>query len=126
MKYAVFKTGGKQYKVSEGDIIEIDKLPLEKNSQVEFDQILLCVSDGKIVIGEPFLKDIRVVGKVLDQVKGEKIRVAKFKAKARYRRVTGFRARLTSVQIEEIGEKKASSKTPKKIIRKSSKKADLL
>lgn len=102
MKYVVFKTGGKQYRVSEGDIVEVDKLPQEKNSPIEFDQILLYVSDGQIRIGKPVLKEVQVKGKILDQIKGEKIRVAKFKAKSRYRRVTGFRSQLTQVQIEKI------------------------
>lgn len=109
MKYAVIKTGGKQYRVSEGDIIEVDKLPKEKNEQVEFDQTLLYVWDGNIKIGKPIVKDIVVLGKVIDQIKGDKVRVAKFKAKSRYRRVMGFRARLTKVQIEKIVEGKTTS-----------------
>ena len=102
MQYAVIKTGGKQYRVAEGDVLEVDKLPVEKDGQVEFDQTLLYVSDGQVKIGRPILKDVKVKGKVLDQIKGEKIRVAKFKAKVRYRRVMGFRPQLTRVQIEKI------------------------
>lgn len=102
MKYAVIKTGGKQYKVKEGEIIEVDKLPLEKDKKVHFDQVLLYVSDGTVKIGKPILLDVSIKGKVLEQFKGQKIRVLKFKAKARYRRVMGFRPQLTRVQIEKI------------------------
>ncbi len=116
MKYAVIKTGGKQYKVSEGDVIEVDRLALEKDGKVVFDEVLLSVSDSGVKIGKPFLTD-KVEGKVLDQIKGDKVRVSKFKAKARYRRVTGFRASLTQVEIEKIGaskEEKPKKETAKK------------
>lgn len=109
MKYAVIKTGGKQYRVSEGDIIEIDRLAAELDHQVEFDKILLFVADDTVKIGKPNLTDVSVKGKVLEQIKGKKIRVAKFKAKARYRRVTGFRSQLTSVKIDKVELKKSKS-----------------
>jgi len=101
MQYAVIKTGGKQYRVSEGDIIEVDKLELKDNSVV-FDNVLLVVTDDSVQIGKPFIQDAKVKGKLLEQKKGEKIRVAKFKSKVRYRRVAGFRAMLSKVQIEKI------------------------
>ena len=101
MNYAVIKTGGKQYRVTEGDIIEIDKLEV-KEDQVVFDNVLLVVTDDSVQIGKPFIIDAKVKGKLLEQKKGEKIRVAKFKSKVRYRRVAGFRAMLSKVQIEKI------------------------
>jgi large subunit ribosomal protein L21 len=106
MKYAVIKTGGKQYKVSEGDILEFDRLKAKKGEKVVFDQVMLLVSDGKVKVGKPTVTGEKVEGTVLDELRGEKIRVAKFKAKARYRRVTGFRAELSRVQIEKIGDSK--------------------
>lgn len=102
MRYIVFKTGGKQYKVSEGDIIEVDKLPLSKDQEAIFEDVLLWVWDGKIKIGTPIVSDVKVKGRILDHKKGKKIRVTKFKAKVRYRRVMGFRPQLTRVQIEKI------------------------
>lgn len=109
MDYAVIKTGGKQYKVREGDILEVDKLPAKKDSEVIFDEVLLWVSDEEglpadrqVKIGTPTLSNVKVKARVLEQIKGEKIRVAKFKAKSRYRRVMGFRSLLTRVQIEKI------------------------
>lgn len=102
MKYAVFKTGGKQYKVSEGDIIEVEKLNTEPNKDYSFDKVFLYVSDDNIKIGTPFVKNAKVMVKILDNIKGGKIRVAKYKSKVRYRRVYGHRQALTKVQIKSI------------------------
>jgi large subunit ribosomal protein L21 len=102
MEYAIVRFGGKQYKVSKGDILEVDRQNVELNGQVVLDDVLLFVSDGKIKIGKPKVANVKVKAKVLEHKKGEKIRVAKFKAKVRYRRVTGFRPSLTRLQIEDI------------------------
>ena len=102
MKYAVIKTGGKQYKVSEGDVIQVDRLLEDKDGTVNFNEVLLKVSDGSIKIGNPFLKGEKVSGKLLSQVKGDKIRVQKYKSKVRYRRTTGFRSSLSKVSIDKI------------------------
>lgn len=102
MDYVIVRSGGKQYKVSEGTIIEVDKLSVEKGKEIELGDVLLVSSKGKIEVGKPTVKNAKVKAKVLDQIKGDKIRVAKYKAKVRYRRVTGFRSRLTRLQIEEI------------------------
>lgn len=127
MKYAVVKTGGKQYKVSEGDVIEIDRLPIEKDEKVIFNDVLLIVTDNGIKIGKPTLTGEKVEGKLLDNFKGDKIRVSKFKSKVRYRKVNGFRASLSKVQIDKIGEakevsvKKEVKKVPvKKALKKKS------
>lgn len=109
MKYVVFKSGGKQYRVSEGDILDLDKIGSGKNEQVEFDQVLLFVLDGEVKIGKPTLKNVKVRARVLENFKGEKIRVAKFKAKSRYRRIQGFRPQLSKVKIEKIEASKKSS-----------------
>lgn len=111
MKYAIIKTGGKQYKVAEGDIIEVDRLSEEKD-KVVFDQVLLLVTDGDVKVGKPMLSGEKVEAKILGNLKGTKIRVSKFKSKVRYRRVSGFRASLTKVQIEKIG--KGEEKPEKK------------
>lgn len=109
MKYAVVKTGGKQYKVFEGDVIEVERLKQEKNEKVVFDNVLLLVSDSSVKIGKPFITGEKVEGKLLDNIKGEKIRVSKYKSKVRYRRTTGFRASISKVQIGKIGGKEAKS-----------------
>src|SRR6266581_7429457 len=110
MKYAVIKTGGKQYKVTEGAVVEVEKLTVEPNGTVSFDEVLLYVEDGEVKVGQPYVDGVTVKATVLDQIKGKKIRVAKFKAKARYRKVYGHRQELTKLQIESValkgGEKK--------------------
>jgi large subunit ribosomal protein L21 len=111
MKYAVIKTGGKQYKVSEGDVIDIDRI-IAKDGAVTFDEVLLIATDAGVKIGKPML-DAKVEGKVLEDFRGEKIRVSKFKSKVRYRRVSGFRAELTKVQIEKIVEEKEKAAAKK-------------
>lgn len=105
MNYAVIKTGGKQYKVSEGDSIEIDRLDQEKG-KVSFDEVLLIVSDGNVKIGKPTISGEKVQAELLENFKGDKIRVSKFKSKVRYRRVTGFRSSLSKVIIGKISLKK--------------------
>lgn len=102
MKYAVIQTGGKQYKVSEGTEIEVDKLIAEQESIVKFEKVLMHAVDGAYQLGKPYIDGATVTAKVLEQKKGKKIRVAKFKAKARYRKVTGHRQKLTKVVIEKI------------------------
>lgn len=102
MKYAVVKTGGKQYKVSEGDIIEVEKLNVEPDKDYSFDKVLLYASDGDVKIGTPLVKNVKVAGEILDNIKGKKIRVAKYKSKVRYRKVYGHRQALTKIQIKSI------------------------
>lgn len=102
MRYAVIASGGKQYRVSEGDIIDVEKVALAANDPISFENILLSVFDENIAIGRPFVAGALVKGTVVEQRKGDKIRVAKFKAKVRYRRVTGKRQHLTRVKIEKI------------------------
>ncbi|MCL5435004.1 MAG: 50S ribosomal protein L21 [Patescibacteria group bacterium] len=118
MKYAVIKTGGKQYRVSEGDIIEVDKLDVKENSVV-FDNVLLLVSDENVQIGKPLVQNAKVKAKLLEQKRGAKIRVAKFKSKVRYRRASGFRAELSKIQIEKIDSlEKAKPAKAKKVSKK--------
>ncbi len=119
MNYAVIKTGGKQYRVSAGDVLEIDRLSADGDTVV-FDDVLLLVSDSGIKIGKPRLADVKVKAKILEQTKGEKIRVSKFKAKARYRRTIGFRAHLSKVMIEKIDTGEKSSTSEKKPVKKTS------
>lgn len=102
MKYAVLKSGGKQYKVKEGDTIIVDKVNSDKNKEVAFENVLLLVSDSGVKLGNPTVSGLEVKGKIVEDFKGEKVRVAKFKSKVRYRRVIGFRPMLSKVKIEKI------------------------
>lgn len=110
MKYAVIKTGGKQYKVTEGQVIEVERVLGGAGSPITFNEVLLLAGENTPVIGTPMVNGAEVIGKILEDFKGEKIRVSKFKAKARYRRVTGHRQSLTRIQIESIGSAKNTSK----------------
>jgi large subunit ribosomal protein L21 len=126
MKYAVIKTGGKQYKVSEGDVLEIDRLKAEKDGKVLFDEVLLMVTDSGVKVGRPSIAGEKVEATVVDNIKGDKLRVSKFKSKVRYRKVIGFRASLSRVKIDKIGSsveaKKSEAKAVvKKTVKKSSK-----
>jgi large subunit ribosomal protein L21 len=110
MEYVVLRTGGKQYKVHSGDILEIDKLITEKKSLV-FEDVLLTVNGDSVKVGKPTVKGAKVSATLVEQVKGDKIRVMKFKAKSRYRKTTGFRAQLSVVQIDKIDFGAKSTKT---------------
>ena len=102
MKYAIVTSGGKQYKVSEGTVLEVDKLQAEPGSEYILDKVLLSVDGDAISLGKPYLENVSVKAKVLEQTQGDKIRVAHFKAKAKHRRVIGFRAQLTKVEITAV------------------------
>jgi len=102
MKYAVIKTGGKQYRASEGEEFEIEKLEGKEGDKIDFDEVLLVVDGEKVEIGAPKVEGAKVLAEIVEQKKGEKIRVAKFKAKSRYRRVQGHRQLLTKIRILEI------------------------
>lgn len=107
MNYAVIRTGGKQYKVTEGEILSVERLDVKPNDSITFSDVLMVASDGDVKFGQPLIDGMIVTAKVLEHTRGEKIRVAKYKAKVRYRRVTGHRQELSKVQIESIGKTKA-------------------
>ena len=100
--YAVIETGGKQYRVAEGDVITIEKLDAEANAAVTFDEVLTVVNDGDVKVGAPLVDGAKVTGTVLEQGKAKKILVFKYKAKSNYRRRQGHRQPFTKVRIESI------------------------
>jgi large subunit ribosomal protein L21 len=102
MEYAIIKTGGKQYKVSKDSIIDIERIAYNPGDKISFEEVLLHVTDGKVKLGKPTIKGVVVKATVLEHLKGEKLRVAKFKAKSKYRRVVGHRQYLTKVKILDI------------------------
>lgn len=100
--YAIIETCGKQYKVSEGDVVFFEKLEAEEGKKVKFDNVIL-VSDGKKVeVGTPYVKGAKVEGKVIAHGKAKKIIVFKYKAKKNYRRKQGHRQPFTKVEITSI------------------------
>lgn len=100
--YAIIATGGKQYRVSEGDVIYIEKIDAQVDSTVSFD-VLLMGNDGDVKIGTPVVEGAKVEGKVVGQIRGEKIVVYKYKSKKNYRRKQGHRQPYTKVEITKIG-----------------------
>lgn len=102
MKFAVIRSGGKQYIVNEGDVVVVDNINADADSKIEL-ETLAQGDDEKntIELGTPLL-DTKVKGTVLETLKGDKIRVARYKSKTRQRRVMGFRPLLTRIKIETI------------------------
>ena len=100
--YAIIATGGKQYRVSEGDVIYIEKIDAQVDSTVSFD-VLLVGNDGDVKIGTPVVEGVKVEGKVVGQIRGENIVVYKYKSKKNYRRKQGHRQPYTKVEITKIG-----------------------
>ncbi len=100
--YAIIKTGGKQYKVAEGDVIMVEKLAAGEGEAVVFDQVLTVVNDADVKIGTPVVEGAKVTGKVEAQGKDKKILVFKYKAKSNYRKRQGHRQPFTKVVIEKI------------------------
>ena len=100
--YAVVETSGKQYKVSAGEIIDVDKLPLKVGEQIEFDRVLLVADGEEVHVGQPTIEGAKVLATVTDHVKGPKIIVFKYKPKERYRLKKGHRQAYTRLTIDEI------------------------
>ncbi len=99
--FAIIQTGGKQYKVAEGDVVKVEKLELEVGSKIKLD-VLLTSDNGKIVAGNPVVKNVTCTAEVVEHGKGDKIVVYKYKAKKNYRRKQGHRQPYTAIKIVEI------------------------
>ena len=99
--YAIIATGGKQYKVSEGDIIRVEKLGVEAGQTVTFDQVLV-VNNGEMTVGAPTVSRASVSATVLREAKAKKVVVDKYKAKLGYHKKTGHRQLYTQVKIDKI------------------------
>ena len=100
--YAVLKTGGKQYRVQEGDVIYVEKLDAEVDSTVELEEVLAVGTDAGIKVGAPVVAGAKVVAKVAAQGQAKKVIVFKYKAKKDYRRKNGHRQPYTKLVIEKI------------------------
>jgi large subunit ribosomal protein L21 len=100
--YAIVQTGGKQYRVTAGDFIDVEKLPVEVGATVELPHVLLLSQEDQLLVGRPHVEGARVVAEVREQGKDTKIVVFKYKAKTRYRKKQGHRQRFTRLQIMEL------------------------
>lgn len=102
MDYAIIQTGGKQYRVAPGDVLDVEKLPGTTGDQVELTQVLLLSHDGKVTVGTPTVPGAKVIGEVAEQRRGDKLVVFKFKSKTRQGVKTGHRQFLSRINIKEI------------------------
>jgi large subunit ribosomal protein L21 len=100
--YAVVETGGKQYKLQVGDVVDVEILPAELGQSVDLDRVLMVAEEGEVKIGRPTVPGARVRAKVVGQVRGDKVIVFKYKPKVRYRRRIGHRQPYTRLSVEEI------------------------
>lgn len=114
--YAVIETGGKQYRVQEGDVITVEKLNVEAGEKVSFEKVLLLGEGNDIKVGTPYL-DVTVVGSVVENGKGQKVIIYKYKSKKDYRKKQGHRQPYTMVKIDSL-----SGAAPKKAVKKETKK----
>ena len=100
--YAVIKTGGKQYRVSPGDSVDVEKLPYEVGEQIELAEVLVVAKDKGATIGRPLVEGAKVKATVTRQAKGRKVVIFKYRPSKRYRRRKGHRQNFTRLRIDEI------------------------
>lgn len=100
--YAIIATGGKQYRVAEGDVIRIEKLDAEVGSEVDFDQVLMVGSGDDVRVGAPLVDGGKVTAKVEDQGRGDKVRIIKFRRRKHHMKQMGHRQHYTTVRITGI------------------------
>jgi|SRR5210317_1524242 large subunit ribosomal protein L21 len=100
--YAVFKTGGKQYRATTGDVIKVEKIEAEKGATVELDQVLMVGEGEDVKVGAPYLEGGKVTATVVDHGRRDKIKVIKFKRRKNYRRQMGHRQYFTQIEITGI------------------------
>ena len=115
--YAIIESCGKQYKVAEGDVVFFEKIDAEEGKKVTFDKVVLVSEDGKVQVGNPYVKSVKVEGKVVSHGKAKKILVYKMKPKKNYRRMQGHRQPYTKVEITSIklAAKKTATKAAEKV-----------
>ena len=100
--YAIVQTGGKQYRIQPGDVLNVELLSADEGATIELDKVLMVGDGENIQIGAPLLSGAKVTAEVLGEARGEKLRVFRYKSKVRYRRTTGHRQKYTRIRINEI------------------------
>ena len=110
--YAVFRTGGKQYRASEGERVRIERLDAQEGDSVEFDQVLMVGDGADVQVGSPLVEDGLVTGVVTAQGRGRKVVVTKFKRRKNYKRIMGHRQHFTEVKITSIGAQAENASLP--------------
>lgn len=117
--YAVIETGGKQYRVSEGDVITVEKLNVEDGANVELDKVLILGEGNDIQVGTPYIEGAKVMGRAVENGKAKKVVIFKYKSKKDYRKKQGHRQPYTMIEILSL-----DGKAPKKSAPKAEKKAE--
>jgi large subunit ribosomal protein L21 len=102
MKYAIIEDGGKQYRAMEGSTIEVDRYDAEPGDQIDLDQVLLVADGDEVIVGAPVIEGAKIEATVLEQVKGPKVVVFKYKPKERYRVKKGHRQQYTRLKVDAI------------------------
>jgi len=102
MQYAIIATGGKQYRVRPGDLVDVERLEVPEGETVDLEEVLLVARDGQVLVGNPRVEGARVTARVEAHFKGPKVVVFKYKAKTRYRRKRGHRQPYTRLRILDI------------------------
>jgi len=120
--YAVFRSGGKQYRGSQGDKIKLEKISVDEGASVQFDQVMVVGEGSEVKIGSPYLLDVSVTAKVLRQGKSKKVPVVKFKRRKNYLRQGSHRQFFTEVEIVSIGKEGTKKTATKKVTKKTAKK----
>lgn len=111
--YAIIETGGKQYRVSEGDIITVEKLAVENDSTIELDKVLLLGEGADVKVGTPYIEGAKVLGRVIESGKGKKVVIFKYKSKKDYRKKQGHRQPYTMIEITSLDGKAPKKSAPK-------------
>jgi large subunit ribosomal protein L21 len=124
--YAIVEIAGQQFKVEEGKKIFVHRLEAGEGSELEFDKVLLIENGDSIIVGNPTIKDALVEGKVLDQVRGEKVIVFKKKRRKGYQKSNGHRQYFTHVEIVSIHEKAEGKKPKKEVVKAAEPKAEVV
>ncbi len=122
--YAVIETGGKQYRVAEGQTIDVEKLDVAEGGSIELDKVLLLADGDNVTVGRPLVDGARVLATAKKNGRGDKIIVFKYKAKVRYRRKNGHRQHFTTLSIDNILPPGAEAPKPKPVKRKRRKKTE--
>jgi large subunit ribosomal protein L21 len=102
--YAVIKTGGKQYRVAQGDVLRVEKLTADVGASIDLDRVLMVADGDNVSIGTPFIEGSKVTATVRSHGRGDKIKIIKFRRRKHYRKQMGHRQSYTEIEITSIGE----------------------
>ena len=123
--YAIIETGGKQYRVQEGDVITVEKLDVNAGDKVELDKVLVLSDNNGLKVGTPYVEGAKVIAEAVENGKGKKVIIFKYKAKKDYRKKQGHRQPYTMIEIKSLGGKATAKAAPKKEEAKEEPKAEV-